>query len=90
MSTLSPALERGLDLISYPWFPGEPPRDDEMAEIDPATRLYPFALAACGKLSDLNAVYQLLCRNPAPVLELIKDYIGSPLKCYSVGQEIPV
>ena len=43
-------------------------RDDEIAEIDPGTDLYPFMVSASEeKNSDLSAVYYLLRRNPAMV-----------------------
>jgi hypothetical protein len=42
-------------------------RDDEIAEIDPGTDLYPFMVTASGEISDLSAVYYLLRRNPALV-----------------------
>ena len=42
-------------------------RDDEIAEIDPETDLYPFMVAASGDICDLSAVYYLLRRNPALV-----------------------
>lgn len=41
--------------------------DDQIAEIDPGTGLYPFMVAAPGDTSDLSAVYYLLERNPALV-----------------------
>jgi hypothetical protein len=40
-------------------------RDDEIAETDPKTDLYPYMVAASGQTSDLSAVYYLLRRNPA-------------------------
>ena len=43
-------------------------KDDEIAEIDPGTDLYPFMVSASEETnSDLSAVYYLLMRNPALV-----------------------
>ena len=43
-------------------------KDDEIAEIDPGTDLYPFMVSASEETnSDLSAVYYLLRRNPALV-----------------------
>ena len=39
--------------------------DDQVKEIDPASDLYPFMVAASGETSDLSAVYVLLKRNPS-------------------------
>ena len=39
--------------------------DDQVREIDPASDLYPFMVAASGENSDLSAVYVLLRRNPS-------------------------
>ena len=39
--------------------------DDNVREIDPATDLYPFMVAASVNTSDLSAVYVLLRRNPS-------------------------
>ena len=39
--------------------------DDQVREIDPASDLYPFMVAASGETSDLSAVYVLLRRNPS-------------------------
>ncbi len=41
--------------------------DDEVAEKDPLTQLFPFALAATDNTSDLGAVYVLLRRNPGVI-----------------------
>ena len=41
--------------------------DDQVREIDPASDLYPFMVAASGETSDLSAVYVLLRRNPSLV-----------------------
>ena len=41
--------------------------DDQVREIDPASDLYPFMIAASGETSDLSAVYVLLRRNPSLV-----------------------
>ncbi len=48
-------------------------RDDEIAEIDPGTDLYPFMVAASGNTSDLSAVYYLLRRNPSLVQPCERD-----------------
>ena len=39
--------------------------DDEIAEVDPVTRQYPFLMAATGESADLSTVYFLLSKNPS-------------------------
>ena len=39
--------------------------DDEIAELDPVTKQYPFLTCATGEESDLSTVYVLLSRNPS-------------------------
>ena len=41
--------------------------DEQVGEIDPVTKLYPFMVAASGETSDLSAVYVLMGRNPSLV-----------------------
>jgi hypothetical protein len=45
--------------------------DDEIAELDPVTKQYPFLTCATGESSDLSTVYALLSRNPS----LLEKYI---------------
>ena len=40
-------------------------RDEEIAERDPITELYPFAIAASAETPDLFTIYHLLRRNPS-------------------------
>jgi len=46
--------------------------DDEIAELDPVTKQYPFLTCAAGETSDLLTIYVLLSRNPS----LLEKYIG--------------
>jgi hypothetical protein len=39
--------------------------DDQVREIDPVTELYPFMVAASGQMSDLDAVYYLMKKDPS-------------------------
>ena len=41
--------------------------DEQVGEIDPLTKLYPFMVASSGETSDLSAVYVLMGRNPSLV-----------------------
>jgi len=46
-------------------------RDNEIAELDPVTKQYPFLTCATHKSSDLSTTYVLLSRNPS----LLEKYI---------------
>jgi hypothetical protein len=46
-------------------------RDNEIAELDPVTKQYPFLTCATHKSSDLSTIYVLLSRNPS----LLEKYI---------------
>ena len=39
--------------------------DDEIAELDPVTKQYPFLTCAACESSDLSTIYALLSRNPS-------------------------
>jgi len=45
--------------------------DDEIGELDPVTKQYPFLTCATGETSDLSTIYVLLSRNPS----LLEKYI---------------
>ena len=46
-------------------------RNDEIAELDPVTKQYPFLTCATHDTSDLSTIYVLLSRNPS----LLEKYI---------------
>jgi len=48
--------------------------DDEIAELDPFTKQYPFLTCASRESSDLSTIYVLLSRNPS----LLEKYIEQP------------
>jgi len=52
--------------------------DDEIAEVDPVTKLYPFLVAANGETSDLSTIYFLLSKNPS-LLERYREQVTGQL-----------
>eukprot|EP01083_Nonionella_stella_P243855 849316_1 len=47
--------------------------DEQIAEKDPLTGIFPFMLAAADRNSDLTAVFKLLRRNPAVIGDLVEE-----------------
>ena len=52
--------------------------DDEIAEVDPVTKQYPFLVAANGETSDLSTIYFLLSKNPS-LLERYREQVTGQL-----------
>ena len=52
--------------------------DDEIAEVDPVTKQYPFLLAANDEASDLTTIYFLLSKNPS-LLERYREQVTQQL-----------
>ena len=54
--------------------------DDEIAEVDPVTKQYPFVTAANanGERSDLSTIYFLLSKNPS-LLERYREQVTCQL-----------
>ena len=52
--------------------------DDEIAEVDPVTKQYPFVTAANGERSDLSTIYFLLSKNPS-LLERYREQVSCQL-----------
>jgi hypothetical protein len=48
--------------------------DDEIAEVDPVTKQYPFLVAATGEASDLSTIFFLLSKNPS-LLERYREQV---------------
>ena len=48
--------------------------DDEIAEVDPVTKQYPFLVVATGAASDLSTIFYLLSKNPS-LLERYREQV---------------
>jgi len=51
--------------------------DDEIAEVDPVTKQYPFLVVANGEASDLSTIFYLLSKNPS-LLERYREQVTRP------------
>ena len=47
--------------------------DEQIAEKDPQTGIFPFVLAAADRNSDLTAVFKQLIRNPTVIGDIAED-----------------